>query len=313
MKDKVLITGVAGFIGSNLLDFLIKHTDWEIDGIDNLQTGSLHNISSHNNNARFVFKQQDCSKVESLAQYKYVFHLAALPRIQPSFEFINEHIHANLNESIALIEIMVRERHFPTFIYSSSSAIYGTPTQIPTGEKERIDCLSPYAFQKYEVEKYLELLSTRYPLNYVNLRYFNPYGPRSFNPANKFNAYSSVIGIFLDRHMRGLPLLVTGDGLQKRDFIHVQDLAKANYHAAIYGAGMNTSFNIGKGDTITVLEVAKKISSSIQFIDKREGEAEITFADISKAKQMLNWSPTIDLDNYLNEALHSMDKTRISS
>lgn len=244
--NKVLITGVAGFIGSNLLDYLIGKTDWEIDGLDNISTGSITNIQHHIENKRFSFLQQRCSDLKSVLPYKYIFHLAALPRIQPSFEYVNEHIAANLNESVHILELMIKENYFPRLVYSSSSAIYGTPEHIPTDELERIDCLSPYAFQKYEVEKYLELLSTRYPFDYINLRYFNPYGPRSFNPANKFNAYSSVVGIFLNRKKEGLPLLVTGDGSQKRDFVHVADLAKANYLAAIHKEKINTSFNIGK-------------------------------------------------------------------
>ncbi|MBL7699627.1 MAG: NAD-dependent epimerase/dehydratase family protein, partial [Chitinophagaceae bacterium] len=235
MIKRVLVTGVAGFIGSNLLDYLLENTGWTIDGIDNLSTGTRKNIEAHIANERFTFSDQKCSDVKSLKEYDCIFHLAALPRIQPSFEEVNEHIYANLNESVHLLEVMIRENHFPKIVYSSSSAIYGTPEHIPTNENERIDCLSPYAFQKYEVEKYLGLLSTRYPFNYVNLRYFNPYGPRSFNPANKFNAYSSVVGIFLHRKKSNQPLLVTGDGSQKRDFVHVSDLAKANYLAAIHG------------------------------------------------------------------------------
>jgi len=161
MIHRVLITGVAGFIGSNLLDFLLGNTSWQIDGIDNLSTGNVSNISTHLDNQRFIFSELKCSNLESVRQYDCIFHLAALPRIQPSFEYVNEHIDANLNESIHLIELMIREKHFPKLIYSSSSAIYGTPSKVPTDETERIDCLSPYAFQKYEVEKYIELLSTR--------------------------------------------------------------------------------------------------------------------------------------------------------
>src|SRR5690606_7327152 len=138
---------------------------------------------------------------------------------------------------------------YPRLVYSGSSAIYGTPSQIPTPETEKVDCLSPYAFQKYEVEKYLELIATRYPLDYITLRYFNPYGPRSFNAKNPFNAYSSVVGIFLNKKKNNQKLLVTGDGSQKRDFIHVQDLAKANYLAGIHPKKINTAFNVGFGST----------------------------------------------------------------
>lgn len=295
----VLITGVGGFIGSNLLDYLMEKTSWDVTGIDNFSTGNRKNIAQHSGNARFRFIEGSCTDIRSLKPYTCVFHLAALPRIQPSFQFVTEHINENLVSPIHLVELMIGENYFPRFVFSSSSAIYGTPQQIPTTEEERIDCLSPYAFQKYEVEKYLELLSTRYPVDYVNLRYFNPYGPRSFNPENKFNAYSSVIGIFKYRKENGQPLLVTGDGKQQRDFIHVYDLARANYMSAIHQGKLNTSFNIGYGSTLSVIELAKRISDKIEFIEKREGEAEITFADITKAKKILNWSPQYTLEDFL--------------
>ena len=303
MIKKVLITGVAGFIGSNLLDFLIENTDWKIVGIDDFSTGNKNNIAHNLSSNRFEFKEDTLFSLKTLKDYDCVFHLAALPRIQPSFELVNEHIHANLMSSMHLVELMIKDNRFPRFVNSSSSAIYGTPETIPTSEDERIDCLSPYAFQKYEVEKYMELLTTRYPLDFVHLRYFNPYGLRSFNPDNKFNAYSSVIGIFLHRAKQNQPLFITGDGSQKRDFIHVKDLARANYIAAIHPEKLNTAFNIGHSDTMSVLELAKLISDNYEFIQKREGEAEITFADVTKAKRILGWTPKHDLKTFIQESL----------
>jgi len=298
---KVLITGVAGFIGSNLLDYLIDKTDWNIVGVDNLSTGNLKNIKQHFDNDRFIFLNGNCTIIDCIKPYQYIFHLAALPRIQPSYDLINEHINANLIQAMHLIQLMINENWFPRFVYSSSSSIYGNPKQFPTSELEQIDCLSPYAFQKYEVEKYLELLSERYPINYINLRYFNPYGPRSFNPENNFNAYSSVVGIFIYRKQQNLPLIVTGDGSQKRDFIHVKDLAAANYLAAIHPNKINTSFNIGFGSTLSVLDLAKNLNHPYQFIKKREGEADITFADITKANVILDWSPSLNILEYLKQ------------
>lgn len=301
MSKNVLITGVAGFIGSNLLDHLLARTDWTITGIDNLSTGSEDNIRHQLGNSRFHFIKQKCSDLKTIRKFDCIFHLAALPRIQPSFELISEHIEANLLQAMSLIELMILEKHYPRLVYSGSSAIYGNPEIMPTDESSEVNCLSPYAFQKYEVEKYLELIATRYPLDFVTLRYFNPYGPRSFNPKNSFNAYSSVVGIFLNKWKEGKPLLVTGDGSQKRDFIHVYDVAEANLCAAIHPEKMNTSFNIGNSSVCSILDLAKMISAKFEFIPKREGEAEITFADISKARRILGWEPKYSLKKYIDE------------
>lgn len=297
--NNVLITGVAGFIGSNLLDYLLENTDWNITGIDDLSTGNIKNIEGQLPHAKFTFIEDSLFAVKTLKPYDCVFHLAALPRIQPSFERINEHINANLMGAMHLVECMIGDEKFPRIVNSSSSAIYGTPKRIPTPESEPIDCLSPYAFQKFEVEKYFDLLSTRFPLDFVHLRYFNPYGPRSFNPENKFNAYSSVIGIFLDRYSRNEPLLITGDGEQKRDFVHVKDLASANYKAAIHPEKLNTAFNIGHSHTCSIIDLANMISDSYDFIAKREGEAEITYADITKVRNVLGWQPEYDLETFI--------------
>jgi UDP-glucose 4-epimerase len=299
----VLITGVSGFIGSNLLDYLMEHTDWQITGYDNLSTGNKENIEQWTQNERFTFCEKDAFSISTLRPFEIVFHLAALPRIQPSFELISEHVKANVLLATHLIETMVKEKHYPRFVYSGSSAIYGTPNLIPTPETEKIDCLSPYAFQKYEVERYLELIATRYPIDYVTLRYFNPYGPRSYNPKNAFNAYSSVVGIFLNKAKAGQTMLITGDGSQRRDFVHVVDLAQANYKAAIHASILNRAFNIGQGSTMSVLDLAKVIGKPYEFIDKREGEAEITHADNTMARTILNWEPIGDLTAYLNSEL----------
>ena len=136
---------------------------------------------------------------------------------------------------------------------------------------------------------------------YPAIRYFKLYGLRSFNPKNAFIADSSVRGLFLNRNKEGKPLLVTGDGSQKRDFIYVQDLAKANYLAAVDKDKLNTSFNVGFGAKKSAIELAKLISTDIEFIPLREGEAEITFADNSKAKTILSWNPSISIEDYVSE------------
>jgi UDP-glucose 4-epimerase len=301
--ERVLITGVAGFIGSNLLDYLLENSDWNIHGIDNLSTGNKSNLEHNLESARFTFSEMRISEMDSIKPYDVIFHLAALPRIQPSFESIREHVEANLNEALFLVEKMVEEDHYPRLVYSGSSSIYGNPENVPTDENEKIDCMNPYAFQKYEVERYLEILSERYPLNYVTLRYFNPYGPRSFNPDNPFNAYSSVVGIFLDRKKNMKPLLITGDGSQERDFIHVADVASANFAAAVVEGKPNTAVNIGYGSTISIKELALMISDEFELIPARLGEAEVTHANINAAKELLGWKPERDLQAFLKSEL----------
>ena len=116
MAEKALITGVAGFIGSNLLDYLLGQTSWQIDGVDNLSTGSKENILEHSNSPRFSFIEGDLENITSLRPYKYIFHLAALPRIQPSFELVNDHIRANVLKATYLLELMIKENYFPRFV-----------------------------------------------------------------------------------------------------------------------------------------------------------------------------------------------------
>lgn len=307
MTEIVLVTGVAGFIGSNLLDRLLLKTDWTVEGIDNLSTGKLANIEHNLGNNRFKFIKSNCSELNSIKKYSRIFHLAALPRIQPSFEFINEHLNANVTEGLHIIELMIKENHYPRIVYSGSSSIYGNPSQFPTSESCVINCLNPYAFQKFEFEEYLRILSTRYPINHITLRYFNPYGPRSFNPENKFNPYSSVVGIFLNQFKTGVYLTVTGDGSQRRDFIHVNDVAEANILASNKEISSGQVFNIGSGQTISILEIAKLISDKIQFIQARQGEAEVTWADISNASEKLNWYPRFSIFNYLSESISEIN------
>jgi UDP-glucose 4-epimerase len=303
MSRRVLVTGAAGFIGSNLVETLVAETDWVIIGIDNYSTGTPANVTHLVRDGRFTMHEGDVAGLDDLREFETIFHLAALPRIQPSFDTPCEHLTANLANSIHILEIMMRQRHFPRLVYSSSSAIYGNPATTPTTEEEPISCLNPYSFQKYEVEKYLELLAQRHPLDYVALRYFNPYGPRSFNPSNPFNAYSSVMGIFLHRYREGLPLLVTGDGSQQRDFVHVRDVARANIRAASAPGPMNRAFNVGYGSTMSIIDLARRISNHIEFIADRPGEARVTHADIHKARAYLGWKPTISVEQYLAREL----------
>jgi UDP-glucose 4-epimerase len=292
---KAIVTGGAGFIGSNLTDLLIEK-GFEVLVIDNLETGKKENI-----NPKAGFIKEDIvnfEKIEPLFNdIDYVFHLAALPRIQPSFDEPVEHEQANVIGSINCL-LSCKGKNIKKFVFSASSACYGTPKEIPTTEKAEINCLSPYALQKYAAEQYCLILGERYNIPVNSLRYFNVYGPRSFNEKNPFNAYSSVVGIFENQKKNGEKITITGDGEQSRDFIHVEDVALANLAAAqsdsVYGI-----YNVGFGKTYTINQIAKMYNTEYMYIPERKGEARITYANIEKTKKDLGWSPKIKLEDYI--------------
>ncbi len=286
---KCLVTGGLGFIGSHVIDLLVEQ-GFEVVSLDNEKTGSRDNC-----NQKAAYHQADITNLTEIRPYftgiDYVFHLAALPRIKPSFDdpvtFLNVNVIGTVNCLLAAKEANVKK-----FIFSSSSSVYGNDFTIPTKEDNSIHPLNPYAVQKYESEMYCRLFSETYGMNVVILRYFNVYGPRSFNEKDPFSAYSSPVEIFLRLRKAGQPLTITWDGEQKRDYVYVKDVARANYLAAITELPQQfTAFNIGSGENHTVNEIAEIIGGESVRIPKREGEARVTLADNSKANELLRWTP----------------------
>lgn len=345
--QRFLITGCAGFIGSSFLDHLIQEYshkiilgEIEIDCVDNFSTGSTDNLvhlfpfagnedialpALFNNSDRiYLSKLSGAIKlffadittarfVDLLSkggrlhkEYDAIFHFAALPRIQPSFERPVEHHMTNVVGSLNLINFVVKNEFWNTvFVYASSSAVYGN--NCDGRAYPEINPLNPYALQKYEVEEYLEVFSTRYKeFKYASMRFFNPYGKRSFNPKNKDNAYSSVIGIFENAVKNYQPVQVTGDGTQRRDFVHVDDVCSAMLKAYQNYRG-NNWFDVGTGSTYSIIDIANRFSDTIEFISKREGEAEITCAKPEPTKASLGWNPTKTVYEYINEQKEKTD------
>lgn len=294
-KAKCIVTGGAGFIGSHVADLLISK-GMDVVIIDNLETGKEENI---NPKAKFIKENIiNLDKIEPLFNNTdYVFHLAALPRIQPSFSDPLYHEEANVMGTINCL-LACKGKNIKKFVFSASSACYGTPKEIPTTEKAEISCLSPYALQKYAAEQYCLILGERYNIPVNSLRYFNVYGPRSFNQKNPFNAYSSVIGIFENQKKKGQKLTITGDGGQSRDFIHAKDVAAANL-AAAQSESVYEIYNVGFGKTYTINQIAKMYNTDYTYIEERKGEARITYANIEKAKEELSWNPQIKLEDYI--------------
>ena len=288
---KALVTGGAGFIGSHVVDLLVAE-GMDVVVLDNLSTGREANL-----NPRAKFVRGDICELRPGAplfqDVDYVFHLAALPRIQPAFDVPVEYEEINVVGTIRVLQAVVGTR-IKKLVYSSSSAIYGNTDRIPTPEDTPPDLLNPYALQKYAGERYALILGERFDVPALALRYFNVYGPRSFDEHNRFSAYSSVFGIFNDQKKKGQPLTVTGTGEQRRDCVHVSDVARANLAAALSDR-VRDVYNVGCGNNYSIIEIARMFSDNIVHIPERKGEARVTVADISKIKAHLGWAPTVDV------------------
>ncbi|MHB8694021.1 MAG: NAD-dependent epimerase/dehydratase family protein [Solirubrobacteraceae bacterium] len=277
-RRNAVVTGGAGFIGLHLVDLLLAE-GFAVRVLDDLSTG--------------VAEYVEAGWEGLLEGAELVFHLAGLPRIQPSFDDPLTHEKVNV---VGTINCMLgcRQAGVRRVVCSSSSTCYGDPARMPTPEDESIAPLSPYALEKYAAEQNVLLLGERWGIETVSLRYFNVYGPRSYNEENVLNAYSSFVGIFSRQRARGESLTVTGDGSQERDFVFVTDVARANFAAAVM-PGAHGACNVGSGQKISILELAKLFDHPYTFVEERKGEARVTWADIGRIERELEWRPVISL------------------
>jgi len=286
---KILVTGGAGFIGSNLVDELIKQGN-EVTILDDFSTGLRENV----NQQAKVFKA-DIRKLEDIKPafvgMDYVFHTAALPRVQLSIEDPLTTNDINVNGTLNVL-IASRDAKVKKLIYSASSSAYGNQSQMPLKETMLPAPISPYAVQKYVGEHYARNFSVLYGLPTVSLRYFNVYGPR----LALSGGYVTVISVFLQARRDGKKLTITGDGTQTRDFTYVGDIVRANIMAMQSDkVGQGEMMNIGGGHNYSVNEIADKIGGEKDYIAPRV-EPHDTLADTSLAKELIGWQPQTDID-----------------
>lgn len=286
---KIVVTGGAGFIGSNLVDALVEK-DFDVHIIDNLETGKKENV-----NPKARFHLADIRNYDEITPIfegaSYVFHLAALARIQPSIRDPLPAHHANATGTLNVLRAS-QKAGVKKLIYSGSSSVYGkNPT--PFREDMPPDPLNPYAVQKLVGELYCRNFAELYGLPTVILRYFNVYGPREILDG----AYATVIGIFRQQLKEGRPMTMVADGEQKtRDFTHVRDVVRANILAMESPkVGSAEIINIGTGKNYTIKELADMFGGPIQVIPAKPGETVITLADNSCARAFLGWEPTVFL------------------
>ena len=291
-----LVTGAAGFIGSNLVDYLLEQGH-NVICVDNESA----------NNEKFYWNEKAWNVNADITDYRtmknaftnvdYVFHLAAESRLQPAIENPIGAVEKNCVGTTVMLQC-AREAGVKRFVYSSTSSAYGN-NPYPNVETQPDDCLNPYSASKAAGEKFCKMYTDLYGLETVILRYFNVFGQRS--PAR--GQYAPVIGIFQRQKEAGEPLTLVGDGSQKRDFIHVEDVARANYIAATADLGdhIGEVFNIGSGKNYSIKDIADVISDNQVFIPKRSGEMETTLADITKVESVMGWKPEIDVLEWIKQ------------
>jgi len=290
-----LVTGGAGFIGSNLVDYLLERG---------------HNVVCVDNesadNDKFHWNEDAWNVNVDITDYKalknvftnvdYCFHLAAEARLQPA---INNPIDAVYRNCVGTTTVLqcAREAGVKRFVYSSTSSAYGN-NPYPNVETQPDDCLNPYSASKAAGEKFCKMYYSLYGLETVVLRYFNVFGERC--PTR--GQYAPVIGIFDRQKESGEPLTIVGDGSQKRDFIYVKDIARANYLASIMPLKGNIGevFNVGSAKNYSVQQIADSISDNQTYIAERSGEMDTTLADITKIGETIGWKPEVDVLEWIS-------------
>jgi nucleoside-diphosphate-sugar epimerase len=293
-KQKAIVVGGAGFIGSNITKALVEK-GYEVHVIDNLSGGKKEKV-----HPKAKLHVKDITKLEEIKPVfkgaQYVFHLAALPRVQFSIEYPRETNDANVNGTLNVL-IAAKEAGVKRVVYSASSSAYGDSKVMPLHEDLPPHPKSPYGLQKYMGELYARLWSEVYGLETVCLRYFNVYGPGQSDEG----AYALVIARFLKQKREGKKMTITGTGKQTRDFTSVHDVVRANLLAAeSKKVGKGEVINIGAGRNFSINQVAKLIGGEMEHIPARL-EPKNTLADNRKAKKLLGWSPKVSLEEGIEE------------
>ena len=303
-----VITGGAGFIGSHLVERLIKNKKNKVIVIDNFSTGNKDNIKNFINDIELI--KADIANISPIWQNAilkadFIFHFAALADIVPSIENPQNYYRSNVTGTFNLIKCCLNNKKLKKIVYSASSSCYGIPKIYPTPESTEINNLYPYALTKYLAEQLIVSMCKIYRIPYISLRFFNVYGPRS----RTSGTYGAVFGVFLAQKIAKKPFTVVGDGNQTRDFTYVTDVIEASILSA-QSKYENLILNIGSGTTIKINYLVKLIGGKKIFLPKRPGEPDCTWADIKKAKKILKWKPKISIENGVLELLKNIDYWR---
>ena len=294
---RCVVTGGAGFIGSNLVDKLISDGH-EVIVFDDLSTGKEENVNSKAKLFKFDISKEEFFEIpimeDIMTGVDVVFHMACLARVQPSIENPLLYHDKNVNGLVNMLEAC-RKYDVKRFIFSSSSSVYGDAEEVPTSENCKLNPMSPYAIHKLIGEQYCKLYSELYNIETVSLRYFNVYGDRQ--PTE--GAYCLVMGIFAGQMLKGAPMTIRGDGEQRRDFTYVGDVVDANIKCMDYPLELNGDvFNIGNGNNLSVSDIADLMGGSRMHVEPVIEPRE-TLANYDKANKVLGWSPKGNLKKWI--------------
>ena len=296
--QRVVVTGGAGFIGSHLVDRLVND-DFKVIVIDD-ESAESNDIFYHNPKAEYhKISIEDYNAIEPLFDnVKYVFHLAAVARIQLTMNQPEKAVSVNYNGTHNVLRAS-KKHNVKRVMYSSTSSAYGLKNPIPLKETMPNDCLNPYSVTKTGGEELCKLYNNVYGLETVTFRYFNVYGDRQPTKGQ----YAPVIGLFARQILEGGKMTVVGDGLQTRDYTNVLDVVDANILAAYTSNNVTGEiFNIGCGKNYSVLDIVEMLKPDyFEYIPERPGEARDTLSDITKSNELLNWNPKIELVDWMKK------------
>ncbi len=304
-KKKVLVTGAAGFIGSNLIDELLQFGA-RVIGIDNLFNGNILNVNSALKNPKFIFYKADIRDFNFLLKVcediDIIYHLAAFTSVPDSIIMPLSCNDINITGTFNVLECG-RIKNVDTIIFSSSGAVYGETKTLPMKEDMPTNPISPYGVTKLAGEKYLFQYSKTFGLNTISLRYQNVYGPKQ-----DMSPYSGVISKWLGNLQRNEKLLIYGDGEQIRDFVYIKDVIEANFKAALSKNAAGEVFNIGSDKKITINELAHTMKEiwghsnvEVEYNDPRPGDIKKGYADITKARKFLKYDPKYDIHSGISD------------
>lgn len=308
-KSVFLVTGGAGFIGSNLCEAILE-MGYQVRCLDNMSTGKQENVDLFLENPDYTFIKGDITSLDTCLEackgVDYVLNQAAWGSVPRSIEMPLFYEEVNIRGTLNMMEA-ARQNGVKKFVYASSSSVYGDHPVLPKTEGEEGNVLSPYALTKRVCEEYGRLYATLYGLDTYGLRYFNVFGKRQ----DPNGAYAAVIPKFIKALLKNEPPTIHGDGLQSRDFTYIENVIEANLKACQAPQDVaGEVFNVAFGGRETLLDIlwgiekvlGKKISPI--FVQERIGDIKHSNADISKARKLLGYNPEYSFEKGILETIH---------